>query len=178
MCQAKLEKRHPFSLTLGEGPYRYVGFFDLGEAVKHQQIHGDTTRAFANAPKLVSGMGTCSHCGRAISNVCVVEIGDGKLYGVGPDCIRKVSAEGLVSAVSEMERTIREIQRQARADREKSLKESLTKDFNAALQVLENKQHPNAHFAKQGKTAADYYRYIGKTSYNMQRAIREAKVIS
>ncbi len=102
------QKRHPFSYTLGEGPFQYVGSFDLGQRIAsiNNGTH-DTNSAFADAPHLEAGMGTCAHCGHAILDIRIIRRGDGKLYGVGSDCVLKTGAEGDITAISKMERDIR-----------------------------------------------------------------------
>ena len=179
------QKRHPFSYTLGPGPYRWVGSFDLGATIRHAQNFGDTAAAFRDAPKLEYGMGTCAHCGHAILNVQIVRIGDGKLYGVGSDCILKVSGDGDVSAVSDMERNIRRQRNDAAKARknEKADRDFLVvePEYNSIVAVLAKQPHPNEHFAAQGKTLADYYNFIlgsGNKSYkvkHMKAAIEKAK---
>jgi hypothetical protein len=81
---------HPFELAgMGYGPYRFNGIHDIAEAREHAMRHlGGTHRA--EHPKLEAGLGTCAHCGMAINIVCIVEDRDGKLWGVGSDCVQKV----------------------------------------------------------------------------------------
>lgn len=82
---------HPFERTLGQGPYKFVAFFDLGQVIGalHAGNVGAYNNGLAMAPKVESGLGTCSHCGHAILNIYVVQIGNGKRYGVGSECIEK-----------------------------------------------------------------------------------------
>lgn len=170
-----LQKRHPFSFTLGEGPYKYVGSYDMSRAVAAVNNGSkDTAAAFQDAPRLEAGLGTCAHCGHAILNIQIVRRGDGKLYGVGSDCILKVAAEGDVGAVSEMERKIRIAAKKKRQDREAAKKEEIKPAFEAALLILDKLQHPNEFIAKQGKTYGDYFRFIPKNSKNMKKAIELA----
>ena len=84
---------HPFERTLGQGPYKFVGTFDLGAvlACLNAGNIGGYNNGLAMAPKIERGLGTCSHCGKAITYICIVQIGDGKRFGVGSDCIEKVS---------------------------------------------------------------------------------------
>lgn len=70
---------HPFENTIGPGPYKHLGSYDMGAALAHQQAFGDTAAAFRDAPRLEAGMGTCSHCGHPILNIQIVSRGDGKL---------------------------------------------------------------------------------------------------
>ena len=169
------QKRHPFSYTLGAGPYKYVGSYDMGAALAHQQAYGDTASAFRDAPCLEAGMGTCAHCGHAILDIRIVRRGDGKLYGVGSDCILKVADQGDVGEISKLERQIREDRKIKRRKREEAKVLELENDFQDALDKLEKTPHPNSYFAEQGKTMRDYYEYCTKNSKNMKAAIAKAK---
>jgi hypothetical protein len=88
---------HPFYETLGPGPYRFVGCYDLGAAQDPSSAanFGNMRGWLADAPKLKAGLGTCAHCGTAIMNICIVRVGNGDLYGVGEDCVEKCSQGGL-----------------------------------------------------------------------------------
>lgn len=88
---------HPFYETLGPGPYRFVGCYDLGEAMDPTSASnfGNLRGWLSDAPKLKAGLGTCAHCGTAIMNICIVRVGTGDLYGVGEDCVEKCSQGGL-----------------------------------------------------------------------------------
>jgi hypothetical protein len=88
---------HPFYETLGPGPYRFVGCYDLGAAQDPTSAanFGNLRGWLADAPKLKAGLGTCAHCGTAILNICIVRVGNGDLYGVGEDCVEKCSQGGL-----------------------------------------------------------------------------------
>lgn len=170
----QLGTRHPFSLTLGEGPYKYVGSYDMGAALAHQQAYGSTEQAFKHAPRLEAGLGTCAHCGHAIIDIRVIQRGDGKLYGVGSDCVMKAAAEGDVSALSVLERQIRADNRRKRDERKAAQITALEQDYQAALVKLEALPHPSAYFAEKGKTMRDYYEFCAKSPANMRGAIAKA----
>jgi hypothetical protein len=59
---------HPFEKTLGPGPYVFTGMYSL--------IAGEKA--------------SCAHCGQAIINVFNIQTGEGKICGVGSDCIHKI----------------------------------------------------------------------------------------
>lgn len=100
---------HPFQNTIGPGPYKFLGSYDMGAALRHQEAFGDTAAAFRDAPRLEAGMGTCVHCGHPILNIQIVRRGDGKLFGVGSDCIQKIGDKKLISAAkAEKNRIARE----------------------------------------------------------------------
>lgn len=88
---------HPFYETLGPGPYRFTGCYDMGEAMDSTSAanFGSMRGWLADAPKLKAGLGTCAHCGMAIMLVCIVQVGNGDLYGVGSDCVEKCSTGGI-----------------------------------------------------------------------------------
>ena len=106
---------HPFQRTLGDGPYTFVGTFDLGSIVAALQAGNVDAynNGLAMAPRLEAGMGTCAHCCHAISFICVVKTGDGKLYGVGSDCIAKVGLP--VKELTKLEKQLRDRAKAKRA---------------------------------------------------------------
>lgn len=104
-------QKHPFSFTLGPGPYKFVGF---GE-IKTSEVFG----AKYVGPQVDSGAGTCAHCGHGIMNIYIVQTSDGKTHGVGSDCIRKLNCEDDSLLMSKVERAERLRKReQGRARRE------------------------------------------------------------
>ena len=89
---------HPFyAAGFGEGPYYFVGCFDLAEATDSDSAanFGNMRGWLNDAPRLKAGMGTCACCGHAIMQICIVRTGNGDLYGVGSDCIEKLGDAGL-----------------------------------------------------------------------------------
>lgn len=81
---------HPFEIAgMGTGPFVFVGMAKLPSA----ELAGQNPDAYNNAlrdmPKLKSGCGTCSNCGMAIMNICIIRNSQGELYGVGTDCVEK-----------------------------------------------------------------------------------------
>lgn len=89
---------HPFFLAgMGEGPYRFTGCYDLGEAMNPNTAanFGNMRGWAADAPKLKAGLGTCACCGMGISIICIIKNAAGELYGVGSDCVEKTDNEGI-----------------------------------------------------------------------------------
>jgi len=78
-------KAHPFQRTLGPGPYQFIG---IG-VIQVNETHG----ARYSGPEVENGAGTCAHCGTGIMNIFVVRTGEGRDFGVGSDCIKKVYLE-------------------------------------------------------------------------------------
>lgn len=177
MPEIKLPKRHPFTFTLGPGPYLWVGSFNLGQVLACMEAN---PAAYENGMRefsrlhLDGGGGSCAHCGRGILDIQIIRTGEGKHYGVGSDCVLKLNAEGTVENISKMEREIRDKAREQRRRREEEKVKELMPDYTAALVKLETVPHPHPHFASQGKSLADYYRYCSKTSANMRAAIKSA----
>ena len=174
----KSTRRHPFSFTLGEGPYEFVGIYDLGEALARvtEGLCG-TQDALRDAPKLEKGCGSCAHCGHGILTICIVRSGDGKLYGVGSDCVEKVNAEGDISKISDMEHKLRRLASDKRRAKNQAKIDALRPEYEKALVVLATKPHPNDYFASKGKTAADYFRFCSKNPKNMKAAIALAGAV-
>lgn len=135
---------HPFQNTIGPGPYRFVGTYDMGAALAHQQSFGDTAAAFRDAPRLEAGMGTCAHCGQAILNICIVRRGDGKLYGVGTDCIMKTDDGKLVDAVKLEKNRIAREKRAAKREAARLARLQEQRDRNGGMTDWELSEHRNA----------------------------------
>ena len=142
--QAK-QKKHPFTYTLGNGPFEYAGYFDLGSRVNAMNNGRDYAECMRDAPKLKDGLGTCAHCGHAILNIMIVRNGDGELFGVGSDCVRKVYSDGDVKKISQMEKDIKAHKRELRIKRESEKIKELTPAYEAALIELEKRPHMNSY---------------------------------
>jgi len=173
-------KRHPFTENLGDGPFSYVGYFDLGSRRRAMEAGRDYAEVMKDAPRLKAGLGTCAHCGHAIMNIMIVRNGDGELFGVGSDCIRKVYADGDVEQLSKMERDIKTKKKVERMEREQAQFDKVMPEYTAALAKLANKPHPVDYYASIGKTLADYYEFVIRGSAisskikSMKRAVQLA----
>lgn len=89
---------HPFyAAGMGEGPYQFVGCYDLGEAMDPNSAanFGNMRGWVQDAPKLKAGLGTCSCCGHGIMQICIIRNRAGELYGVGSDCVEKADQDGI-----------------------------------------------------------------------------------
>jgi len=164
-------KRHPFSYTLGMGPYKWVASFNLGAAIAALQsgnVSGHNNM-MASAPKVEAGMGTCAHCGTAITLIQIVETGEGKRYGVGSDCILKVHAEGDVDKISDMERQIRIHKRnQGRMSRERKRSALEAKVFaliDENIEKLATLPHPSPSMT--GHTMKDWALWIRRRALSI-----------
>jgi hypothetical protein len=150
------KKIHPFEKTLGPGPYRFVGFANIPVHIMEANPSA-FANAMANLPRVERGMGTCAHCNMAILNVFIVQCGDGKRYGVGSDCILKVSQEPkLISDVKKEIAKMNKTKRQENKDRHHNEIEAY---LNENKEKLSKKPHPNQFLAEQGKTYFDYLQF-------------------
>lgn len=163
---------HPFESTLGPGPYKFVGMFYINKAVGAQgRPYYDKYLVHAN---FKSGAGTCTHCGQAILNICQVKVGNGDVYGVGIDCVQKVSLPPTEMKQIDKERKAHE--KKLRLDRAELKRQG---DFGALKELYEQETeamtklpHPNAYFASQGKTLADYVAFfVDKPKSNCKTAL-------
>lgn len=154
---------HPFEKTLGLGPYKFVGEFTIKVGSM-----GVTTTARPHG-KLIRGAGTCAHCGMAIMNVFQVQIGNGDVYGVGCDCIRKV---GLPAAeMSKIDRAERQHQRELRqarkANKEEAANVKLLDMIDNQAETLDKFPHPHIN----GMSLLDYACWIRDHNCNKLTAV-------
>jgi hypothetical protein len=138
----QLQKRHPYSFTLGPGPYSYVGFVTIAFSPTFgAKAVGDT--------HLGASAGTCAHCGRAIVDNYIVQTGERKVFAVGSECINKVHTEGDFSNISDFERQLRKVKREkGRATREKTRQRVLaevTATVQANKEMLVGTQNPRGY---------------------------------
>lgn len=121
-------KKHPFA-HLGPGPYRFVG---MGE------IHfSDTFGSRYIGPECEAGAGTCAHCGTGIKYIYVFKTGEGRSFGVGSDCIRKLNCPDEFENLSDFERQHKMFKRkQGQIQREKKRLEMQ----NECLEIVQENQ--------------------------------------
>lgn len=161
-----MKKVHPFSRTLGPGPYKFGG---VGRIVMNE-----TFGAKYFGPEVDGGGGTCYHCGHAILNIYVVINAEGKRYGVGSDCIAKLNLP--FEILSAAEKAKKEMERKKRRERAEKRRERYRKEKTARLAELRErlsdeglrarlaeKPHPNEFMASQGLTLLSY------VDWNMER---------
>lgn len=122
-------KRHPFSYTLGPGPYRFVRLV----MIKISEVRGAAVIGQCN--DVESGIGTCAHCGHAIMDCYIIQTGEGRKFGVGSDCIRKISFDGGFSNLSEFEKELRATKRKKGQER----RELKRLELKAESEMLVNK---------------------------------------
>ena len=104
-AKAKVVKvcgEHPYVKTLGAGPYKYVGFVHIDKAAGAQgRPYYDPAAVHAN---IKGGIGTCAHCGKGILNVYQVQIGNGDVYGVGSECILKITHQDTANLIAHVKK--------------------------------------------------------------------------
>lgn len=152
MEQASGNKRHPFSYTLGPGPYRFVGFFELVLPSEANQGRHN----YHMAPPTENGCGSCRHCGRGIIYNYIVQTGEGKRFAVGCECIQKVGGNGEFSNLSTFEKHQRELKRKAGQERRKRQQEKLATECKALVGVHLEKLATAEHPFKAGLTFKEY----------------------
>jgi hypothetical protein len=107
---------HPFERSIGPGPYVFVG---VGEIA-----FSPSFGAKYIGPEVERGAGTCAHCGTGIKNIFAIRAGDGKVYGVGSDCIRK----------SDLPYDVKTQADKAKRDREKKIRQARAEERRRAAQ--------------------------------------------
>lgn len=152
-------KAHPFQRTLGLGPYKFVGVFELGKAIaalNAGNVSGHNNMMM-NAPRLKAGMGTCAHCNMAITFVCIVQTGNGELFGVGSDCINKVDMPAKeVTKLDKIKRERSKMQRAAlKAKKGDAARLDLKTMIDSMSNVLDSKNHPT----RSSLTLLDYAKW-------------------
>lgn len=154
---------HPFHRTLGPGPYKFVGMVELRKTER-----GVTVSDPYLAKLVKTGIGTCSHCGTAIMNCCIVRTGNGELYGVGTTCIIKSAKKYEPELHTKVQLAKRELDKRRRQERENRKAEELRPQAKQLLEenldLLNSTPHPSEYFASQGKTLFDYLDF----SYRVQ----------
>lgn len=149
------QKAHPFSYTLGPGPYRMVDFFGLVLPSEANQGRNN----FHLAPKgLKSGCGTCAHCGHGIINNYIVQNGLGERFAIGSECVEKCGNDGQFENMSTFEKHQRELKRKQGQERREKQRQSLEQECKQL--VSENNERlgsiRRAGYVGQSDTWANY----------------------
>lgn len=151
-----MTKVHVFE-HLGKPPYKYTGFAEL------VFINPCTGAAKAG--------GSCDHCGTAIRNAFYFTSADGKTFKVGSSCVNKSGDKGLRKFVSQETKKLK-------AQREQAELPLLRKQLAELIQEVQPKtsqmEHPNKHYASQGKTLHEYFAFCanGASATKARRMIR------
>jgi hypothetical protein len=170
-------KAHPFARTLGPGPYKYVGFFDLGRVIA--ALHAGNVNGYNNglamAPKVEAGMGTCAHCGHAILNIFVIETGEKRRFGIGSDCILKVGIEAkeLTKVQKAVRNHAKELRDARKAKKEESARFELATLLETHILTLNALPHPSID----GLTLYQYVTWILQRPSNKVFALKRVQTI-
>ncbi len=156
------QKRHPFSYTLGPGPYTFLDIFTL---IIPSEINGGKNN-FDKAPKGCS-IGTCAHCGHGIIYNFIIKTGENKLFAVGSDCIENIGLGGDFTNATVIEKRMKlETRKRGQEQRERRRIKQAQELF---IRIEKNKpllmslQHPSSFHST--KTAYDYCLYIYRNGH-------------
>lgn len=156
--KADESKQHPFNRTLGLGPYTVVGFFALKLPSEANQGRNN----FHLAPKVERGIGSCAHCGHAITNIYIVSNGDGLRFGIGSDCVLKAGLPQ--TEISKVERNEKGLAKKRRAELKVKKGNAARLDLSTMIesmsQVLQSKPHPS----RSDLNLLDYANFVLKRS--------------
>lgn len=173
---SKLKKKHPFSKTLGAGPYTFVRYIEITLCPRVG------TKVIGRTDDLEKGVGTCDHCGKGIMHNYIVQIGNGKKFAVGSDCILKLQDQADFTNYTAFERKLaEEKRRKGREYRARKLKEmtdeikQLTTDAKN-IEVFKQAPHPSEYF--KNNKAWTFYSYVNfyngkKLSYGAAVKLKE-----
>jgi hypothetical protein len=155
-------KVHPFSRTLGPGPYRFIG--------QGKVCFGETFGARYIGPACESGAGTCAHCGTAIIYVYVIETAEKRRFGVGSDCIGKIQDQSQFENFTAFERELKLQKRKAGQEtRERSrikLMQQCQDRVASNFETLSKHPHPSPFRANE--TFQDYAKwYVARTGASL-----------
>lgn len=165
---------------LGQYPYRLLDAVQASEPTEMNPKPGSA----------------CDHCGTYITNIFICQSADGKKFNLGSSCVDKLGDKGLIDQVKakqrELRRQKREAQRHAQWLAEAPMREAAAKEraeaavaeeaewqrkYEAVKPVLSDLQHPNWHFAQNGKTMLDYAEYFNhgqiRENYKLMQIINQ-----
>ena len=139
---------HPFEAAgLGLAPFAYVG---MTECVFVACQGADPKPGW-----------TCAYCQTGIRYVFHVRSSDGKVSGVGCECIRKIGDKKLIKAAETDEK---KHQKATKVARETTRIEAAKSMLPVARKVLAFQPHPNKFRAANGATMVDYCDWMMKNA--------------
>jgi hypothetical protein len=163
---------HPFEKAhLGSAPFRFIG---------------TSEKVYCACPgALEQPAGTCDYCGNGIRYVYHVRSADGREFGVGCDCIRKVDRASLVNvteferAVAAQERKLRQARTAARNAKTQARIDAAMARYDASPEIqaaFAARPHPFTAMAAEGRTMADYVEWMRRMA-GLSGMTRIAKMI-
>ncbi len=161
----KPKERRPYvweAEYLGPPPYRFVGIWD-GPSKSLQEVNPEAyNNAMRNGPRLANGLGNCAICGTYIVQHMMVRAGDGRIWGIGNECISK--RKGPVATAA----------RRAVLDKQRAARKATAVSQRLAIQemlldphiqeMLRARPHPNSYWADQGRTEYDWAEWMLKNA--------------
>jgi hypothetical protein len=155
-------KEHPFTKTLGVGPYKVVGFMDITKDERQgTKMSGDTH--ITRHPQWKGGAGTCQHCGMAIMNICVIRTGTGDLHGVGTTCVLKAGMPEKERTI--VEKKLRIKQANQRVDLYNRKKQAIIWATQNKTEELKAMPHPSEYHQKHGDTYLEYCQFATRGNW-------------
>tara|TARA_R110000751_G_scaffold13143_5_gene44458 strand:- start:9 stop:668 length:660 start_codon:yes stop_codon:yes gene_type:complete len=146
-------KTHPFEISgLGAAPFRFKFAVSLPSPALLEANPLAHNAALAALPTHI-GLGTCHHCGRAITNCCIIESADGKESSVGSDCVAKTGVAALTDPAAKAVAKIVRDKRRAAAERRRVARRAAW--FEANKDRLAAEQAERDAEAVAAKIAAD-----------------------
>ncbi len=156
------QKRHPFSYTLGPGPYTFLDIFTL---IIPSEINQGRNN-FDKAPKGCA-VGTCAHCGHGIIYNFIVKTRENKLFAVGSDCIENIGLDNDFTNCTALEQRMKlETRKRGKEQRERRRIKQAAELFariEKDKSLLISLPHPSSYHPT--KTAYDYCVYIYRNGH-------------
>lgn len=147
-------QEHPFS-HLGPAPYRFAGCVDISEKAEHDAVQRE---ALASELETLPAVGSCDHCGTAITVAYRFQAADGTRFKVGESCANKAykEAKQTTKAQQQFEAAVRKRKRDMRKAREAAKIAETVEIVAKNREKLANHPSPNEWRAAKGDTLADW----------------------
>lgn len=166
---------HPFEKTLGQGPYKFVGYVRIIKP-SEQMPEGNYRQMTEATPiRFVRGMGTCAHCNMAIMNVFMVEIGNGDVFGVGCDCILKVGLPA--QELNKVKKAQSDLLKQQRLERKLKNMSKAQSDLDELLEEKAGAMMGMPHPTMPGKTLYQYAVWVRDNVRNPGKTVKYIKTL-
>lgn len=141
-------KTHVFA-HLGPAPYRYLG------VTKNLYVPD-------GCPEASKPGGSCDHCGTGIMWEFHFEASNGRKFKVGSSCVDKSGDNGMRAVIAQDVRDHQRELREVRNAKKRVANEAIVAEhWPSARPIFSTQPHPNAYYASQGKTLADYLEFCG-----------------
>ena len=141
-------KQHVFT-HLGPAPYRYTGVTE-------------NVFSIPGCSEATKPGGSCDHCGTGITYEFHFIAANGRKFKVGSSCVEKSGDVELKRVIAQ---DVREHNRKVRDARQAKKAASnaaiVAVEWPAVRETFATQPHPNAYYASQGKTLADYLEFCG-----------------